>query len=104
MYVWDVNTWRQIKKYTDYGDVYGIVPSYAPDGVLCAVIHTYMETGPVTISVRDLESGEQLFTDEVWGNTIEFSATADWGNTIVFSNGTHLAYEQRHYLCQPMDF
>ena len=95
VYVWDVNTWKQVKEFTDYGDVYGIVPSYTPDGALCAVIDTYVETGPVTISVLNLESGEQLFTDEVWGNTIEFSATADWGNTIVFSNGTHLAYEQR---------
>lgn len=96
VYVWDVNTWQQAKEYTDYGEVYGITPSYSPDGIIRAVIDTHDETGPATISVLDLESGEQLYTDQVWGNTIDFSYTGDWGNNVVFSNGSQLAYECRH--------
>lgn len=96
VYVWDVDTWQQVQCYTDYGDVYGIIPSWTPDGILCAVIDTYDETGSVNISVVDLESGEQIYTDQVWGNTIDFSDTGAWGNTLEFSNGTQLAYECRH--------
>ncbi len=96
VYVWDVSTWEQVQCYTDYGDVYGITPSYSPEGILFAAIDTYDKTGPATISVRNLESGEELYTDQVWGNTIDFSYTGDWGNTVVFSNGSQLAYECRH--------
>ncbi|MYF99268.1 sigma-70 family RNA polymerase sigma factor [Candidatus Poribacteria bacterium] len=96
VYVWDVDTWQQVQCYTDYGDVYDIIPSWTPDGILRAVIETYDETGPANISVIDLESGEQIYTDQVWGNTIEFSNTGEWGNTLEFSNGTQLAYECRH--------
>ena len=96
VYVWDVSTWQQVQCYTDYGDVYGITPSYSPEGILFAAIDTYDKTGPATISVRNLDSGEELYTDQVWGNTIDFSYTSDWGNTVVFSNGSQLAYECRH--------
>ena len=96
VYVWDVSTWQQVQCYTDYGDVYGITPSYSPEGILFAAIDTYDKTGPATISVRNLESGEELYTDQVWGNTIDFSYTSDWGNTVLFSNGSQLAYECRH--------
>ena len=96
VYVWDVSTWEQVQCYTDYGDVYGITPSYSPEGILFAAIDTYDKMGPATISVRNLESGEELYTDQVWGNTIDFSYTGDWGNTVVFSNGSQLAYECRH--------
>ena len=96
VYVWDVNTWQQVREYTDYGHVYRIVPSWTPDGVLRAVIVNYDEIGPATISLRDLESNEQLYSDEVWGNNIEFASIGDWGNTVEFSNGSQLAYEYRH--------
>ncbi|MCY3550908.1 MAG: hypothetical protein OXH39_10665 [Candidatus Poribacteria bacterium] len=96
VYVWDVSTWQQVQSYTDFGDVYRIIPSYSPDGILRAAIVNYDETGPATISVRDLESGEQLYNDQVWGNTVQFSDADDWGNTIEFSNGSQLAYECRH--------
>lgn len=96
VYVWDVNTWEQVQCYTDYGDVYRIIPSWTSGGMLCATIVHYDEIGPATISVRNLESGEELYTDQVWGNTIDFSYTGDWGNTVVFSNGSQLAYECRH--------
>ena len=97
VFVWDVNTWQQIREYTDYGHPYSIVvPSYTPDGILLAVIMNYEETGPATISVRDLESNEQLYSDQVWGNNIEFASIGDWGNNVLFSNGSQLAYECRH--------
>ena len=96
VYVWDVDTWQQVQTYTDFGDVYGIIPSYTPDGILRAAIVNYHNTEPTTISVRDLESGEQLYNDQVWGNTVQFSDAGDWGNTVVFSNGSQLAYECRH--------
>ena len=96
VYVWDVNTWQQVQCYTDYGRVYRIMPSWTPDGILRAAIVHYDDTGPATISVRNLESREQLYTDQVWGNTIDFSSVGDWGNTLEFSNGSQLAYECRH--------
>ena len=96
VYVWDVDTWQQVQSYTDYGKVYRIIPSYSQDGILRTSIITYDETGPATITVQNLESGEQLYTDQVWGNTVQFSDADDWGNTVVFSNGSQLAYECRH--------
>lgn len=96
VYVWDVSTWQQVQSYTDFGDVYRIIPSYSPEGILRAAIVNYDATGPATISVCDLESGEQLYTDKVWGNTVQFSDASDWGNTVLFSNGSRLAYECRH--------
>lgn len=96
VYVWDVNTWQQVQCYSDYGDVYRIIPSWTPDGILRAAIIHYDETGPATISVRNLESNEQLFNDQVWGNTIDFSSPNSWGNTVLFTNGSQLAYESRH--------
>ena len=96
VYVWDVSTWQQVRSYTDFGDVYRIIPSYSPEGILRAAIVNYDDTGPATISVCDLESGEQLYTDKVWGNTVQFSNAGDWGNTVRFSNGSQLAYESRH--------
>lgn len=96
VYVWDVDTWQHVQYYSDYGNVYRIVPSWTPDGKLRAVIANYDETGPSTISVRDLESGEELYNDQVWGNTVRFSSGGDWGNTVEFSNGSQLAYECRH--------
>ena len=96
VYVWDVNTWQQVKCYTDYGDVYRIIPSWTPDGILRAAIVHYDDTGPATISIRDLESDEQICNDQVWGNTIYFSYIGDWGNNVLFSNGSQLAYESRH--------
>ena len=96
VYVWNVSTWQQVRSYTDSGDVYRIIPSYSPDGILRAAIVNYDDTGPATISVRDLESGEQLYNDQVWGNTVQFSDADDWGNTVEFSNGSQLAYECRH--------
>ena len=96
VYVWDVSTWRQVQAYTDFGDVYRIIPSYSPEGILRAAIVNYDDTGPATISVCDLESGEQLYTDKFWGNTVRFSNAGDWGNTVLFSNGSQLAYESRH--------
>ncbi len=96
VYVWDVNTWQQAKVYADYGDVYRIIPSYSPEGILRAAIVAYDETGPATITVSDLESGEQLYKEQIWGNTVEFSTVHDWGNTVEFSNGSQLAYECRH--------
>ena len=96
VYVWDVSTWQQVQAYTDFGDVYRIIPSYSSEGILRAAIVNYDDTGPATISVCDLESGEQLYTDKFWGNTVRFSDAGDWGNTILFSNGSRLAYECRH--------
>ena len=96
VYVWDVNTWQQVKCYTDYGHAYSIIPSYSPDGILRAAIVNYDETGPATISLRDLESNEQLYNDQVWGNTIRFASIGNWGNNVLFSNGSQLAYECRH--------
>jgi len=96
VYVWDVNTWQQVQCYTDYGGVYRIMPSWTPDGILRAAIINYDDTGPATISIRDLESGEELYNDQVCGNTIDFSSVGDWGNTVEFSNGSQLAYERRH--------
>ena len=96
VYVWDVNTWQQVQAYTDFGDVYRIMPSYSPEGILRAAIVNYDATGRATISVRDLESGEQLYNDQVWGNTVQFSDKGAWGNTVAFSNGSQLAYECRH--------
>ena len=96
VHVWDVNTWQQVQSYTDFGDVYRIIPSYSPEGILRAAIMAYEDTAPSTISVCNLESGEQLYTDQVWGNTVQFSDADDWGNTVVFSNGSQLAYECRH--------
>ncbi len=97
VYVWDVETWQQVKCYTDYGRVYRIIPSWTPDGTLRAAIINYDDTGPTTISVRDLESDEQLYMDQVWGQTAtEFFSIYEWGNNVVFSNGSQLAYECRH--------
>ncbi len=96
VYVWDINTWQQVREYTDYGEVCGISPSYSPDGILRAAIVHYDKTGPATISVCNLESGEQLYTDQVWGNTTDSSHPVDGGNTLEFSNGSLLAYECRH--------
>ncbi len=97
VYVWDVDTWQQVQCYTDFGHVYRIMPSYTPDGILRAAIVHYDDTGPATISVRNLESDEQLYTDQVWGNTAtEFFSIFEWGNNVVFSNGSQLAYECRH--------
>ena len=96
VYVWDVNTWQQVQCYTDYGRVYRIMPSWTPDGILRAAIVHYDDTGPATISIRDLESDEQIYNDQVWGNTIDFSYIGDWGNSVLFSNGLQLAYERRH--------
>ncbi len=96
VYVWDVNTWQHVQCYSDYGNVYRIMPSWTPDGNLRAAIVHYDEAGPATISVRDLESGEELYNDQVWGNTVRFSRQSAWGNTVEFSNGSQLAYECRH--------
>ena len=97
VYVWDVDTWQQVQCYTDFGHVYRIMPSWTPDGILRAAIVHYDDTGPATISVRDLESDEKLYTDQVWGNTAtEFFSIFEWGNNVVFSNGSQLAYECRH--------
>ena len=96
VYVWDVSTWQQVQCYSDYGPVYRIIPSWTPDGVLRAAIINYDEPGPAIISVRDLESGEKFYNDQVWGNTVQFSDAGDWGNTVEFSNGSQLAYECRH--------
>ncbi|MCY4401727.1 MAG: WD40 repeat domain-containing protein [Candidatus Poribacteria bacterium] len=94
--LWDVNTWQKVQTYSDYGDVYRIIPSYTPDGILRAAIINYDESAPVTISVCDLESGEEIYNDQVWGNTVQFCDADDWGNFLVFSNGSQLAYECRH--------
>ena len=96
VYVWDINTWQQVEAYTDFGEVYRIIPSYSPDGTLRAAIVNYDDAGPATITVRNLESGEQLYVDQVWGNTVRFSDVDDWGNTLTFTNGSQLAYECRH--------
>ncbi|MDE0088202.1 MAG: WD40 repeat domain-containing protein [Candidatus Poribacteria bacterium] len=96
VYVWDVETWQKVQSYADYGDVYRIIPSYTPDGILRAVIVEHDDTEPTTITVHDLESGEQLYSDKVWVNTVQFSDADDWGNTVVFSTGSQLAYECRH--------
>ena len=94
--IWKVGTWDPVCTYSDFGSPCRIFSSYSTDGTLCAVIMTYDDTDPVTVSVRNLESGEQLYTDEVWGNTIEFSDIDDWGSTVEFSKGSRLAYECRH--------
>ena len=94
--IWKVGTWDPVRTYSDFSDPCRIFSSYSPDGTLCAVIMTYDDTDPVTVSVRNLESGEQLYIDEVWGNTIEFSDIDDWGSTVEFSKGSQLAYESRH--------
>jgi len=94
VYVWDVRTWQQVQSYANFGDVYRIIPSYSPEGILRAAIVNYDDTGPATISVRNLESGEQLYSHKFWGNTVQFSH--GWGSTVVFSNGSQLAYESRH--------
>ena len=94
--IWKVGTWDPVRTYSDFGSSCRIFSSYSPDGTLRAVIMTYDHTDPVTVSVRNLDSGEQLYTDEVWGNTIEFSDIDDWGSTVEFSNGSRLAYECRH--------
>ncbi len=104
VYVWDVNTWQQVKCYTDYGRVYRIMPSWTPDGILRAAIIHYDNTGPATISVCNLESGEELYKDQIWGNTIDFSYISDWGNTVEFSNGSQLAYECRHEFINVLTF
>ena len=96
VYVWDVITWQYVREYSDYGEVYSIIPSYSPDGILRAVIMNYDEIGPATISVRNLESNEQLYSDQVWGNNKEFASFGNWGNSVLFSNGSQLAYECRH--------
>ena len=96
VYVWEVDTWQKAQEYTDFGDVSRIIPSYTPDGILRAAIVHYDETGPATISVCDLNSGEQLYTDQVWGNNVQFSGKSAWGNAVVLSNGSQLAYECRH--------
>ncbi len=96
VYVWDVNNWNQVREYTDYGPVYSIIPSYSPDGKLRAVIVNYDESGPATISIRDLESNQQLYNDQLWGNTIDSPSVDNWGNNVLFSNGSQLAYEYRH--------
>lgn len=96
VHLWDVNTWQIVKTYTDYGKIYRIIPSYTSAGILRAAIINYDDTGPATISVRDLESDEILFSDQVWGNTTDFSYIGDWGNTVQFSSGSQLAYECRH--------
>ncbi|MCG9126987.1 hypothetical protein JT359_05230 [Candidatus Poribacteria bacterium] len=94
--IWKVGTWDPVRTYSDFGSQCRIFSSYSPDGTLCAVIMTYDDTDPVTVSVRNLDSGEQLYTDEVWGNTIEYSDIDDWGSTVEFSKGSRLAYECRH--------
>ena len=52
VYVWDISTWQQVQSYTDFGDVYRIIPSYSSDGILRAAIVNYDATGPATISPR----------------------------------------------------
>ena len=94
VYVWGVSTWQQVQSYADFGNVYRIMPSYSSEGILRAAIVNYDDTGPATISVRNLESGEQLYSHKFWGNTVQFSH--GWGSTVVFSNGSQLAYESRH--------
>lgn len=96
VYVWEVDTWQQVQKYTDFGDVYRIIPSYTPDGILRAAIINFDDTGPATISVHNLESDAHLYTNQVWGTTVQFSDPDDWDNTVVFSNGSQLACESRH--------
>ena len=96
VYVWDTNNWQQVKSYTDFGGVYCIIPSYSPEGILRAAIVAYEDTAPSTISVCNLESGEQLYTNQILGNTEDYSYFNHWSKTIVFSNGSQLAYECRH--------
>ena len=96
VYVWDVNTWQIVESYTDFGGLCSTMPSWTPDGILRATITMYDDTNYATISVRDLESNEQIYTDQVWGSTKRFSDADDWGNFKVFSNGSQLAYESRH--------
>lgn len=94
--IWKVGTWNPVRTYSDFGVTCRIFSSYSPDGTLCAAIMTYDDTDPVTVSVRNLDNGEQLYTDKVWGNTIEYSDIDDWGSTVEFSKGSRLAYECRH--------
>ncbi len=96
VYEWEVETGQKVQTYTDYGDVYRIIPSYTPNGILRAAIVNYHGTDATTIFVRDLNSGEQLYSDQVWGNTVHFTSMSDWGTTVVFSSGSQLAYESRH--------
>ena len=96
VFVWDVNTWQKVQSYTDFGDVYRIIPSYSPEGILRAAIMTYEETAPSIISVCNLESGEQLYTYQISGTIEDHSYFNHWGKTIVFVNGSRLAYECRH--------
>ena len=96
VFVWDVNTWKQVREYSDYGQVYSIIPSYSPDGILRAAIVHYDESGPAIISIRDLDSNQQLYNDQLWGNTIDSPSIGDWGNNVLFSNGSQLCYEYRH--------
>lgn len=96
VFVWDVETWKQVECHTAFGSVYRIIPSWTPDGSLRAAIVHYDDNEPMTISVLDLESGKEHYTDKVWGNTLDFSHIGQWGNNILFSNGSHLAYESRH--------
>lgn len=96
VYVWDVNTWQIVQSYTDFGDVCRTMPSWTSDGILRATITMYDDSNHATISIRDLESNEQIYTDQLWGSTAQFSDTDDWGNFKVFSNGSLLAYECRH--------
>ena len=96
VYVWDVNTWKPVKEYSNFGHVYRIIPSYTPDGILRAAIITYDDTNPTTITVCNLESGEELYRDHIWGSTLRFASANNWGNEVTFSNGSELAYECRH--------
>ena len=91
-----MNTWQIVQSYSDFGGVCRTMPSWTPDGILCATITMYDDTNHATISVRDLESNEQIYTDQLCGSTAQFSDTDGWGNTIIFSNGSQLAYECRH--------
>ncbi len=96
VYVWDVNTWQQVQLDTDFGDVYRIFPSYSSEGILHAAIVTYEDTAPSTISVCNLESGEQLYTQQISLTTEDYSYFNYWGKTITFLNGSQLAYECKH--------
>lgn len=96
VYVWDVNTWQQVQSDTDFGDVSRIFPSYSSEGILYAAIVTYEDTAPSTISVCNLESGEQLWTQQISLTTEDYSYFNYWGKTITFLNGSQLAYECKH--------
>ena len=98
VYVWDVETWRQVKAYTAFGDVSRILPSYSSEGILYAAIMTYEDTNPSTISVCNLESEEQLYKQQISLTTEDYPYYNHWGKTIVFLNGAQLAYECKHNL------